>query len=81
MTDTQWTWLLFAMEIVGVTGMIAAGRHKWWGWTIVLAHTVPWLAYSITHDKPGFIAMWALWAGAHTTNTIRWKRQHRKDNP
>lgn len=76
MTDSTWTWLLFAMELVGVTGLLAVGRHHWWGWAILLAHSIPWLAYSIGHHKPGFVAMTALWWTTHLHNAIRWRRHN-----
>lgn len=77
MTDTTWTWLLFAMETIGIAGMIAIGRHHWWGWAIVLTHSIPWAIYSLTHNKPGFLAMTLLWWTTHLWNTTRWYKQHK----
>jgi hypothetical protein len=75
MSDATWTWLLFIMEIVGVSGMIFIGRHHWWGWLIVLLHSIPWFIYSITHDKPGFIAMSAMWWTVNAYNMVKWNRK------
>jgi hypothetical protein len=74
MGDTGWTWFLFVMEIVGVCGMFAVGRLHWWGWLIVLLHSVPWFVYSIGHDKPGFIAMSLMWWITHAYNMMKWRK-------
>jgi len=79
MSDTTWTWLLFSMEIVGVFGMLCVGRLRWWGWVIVMLHSVPWFFYSITRDKPGFIAMSLLWWISHAYNALRWRRQRQQE--
>lgn len=74
MGDTGWTWFLFGMEIVGVCGMFAVGRLHWWGWLIVLLHSVPWFVYSISTNKPGFIAMSAMWWITHAYNMMKWRK-------
>ena len=76
MNDAAWTWVLFAMEIVGVTGMFVVGKKIWWGWAIVLVHSIPWFIYSIGHDKPGFIAMACMWWVTHFYNMMKWRREH-----
>ena len=48
---------------------------------MVLASSLPWLAYSIVFDKPGFTAMSLLYITTHTTNLLRWRRQHRAQPP
>ena len=74
MSDALWTWLLFGMEIIGVTGMWFVGRKKWWGWLIVLLHTLPWFVYSVTHHKSGFIAMSIMWWSMHAYNMMKWRK-------
>jgi len=78
MSDATWTWVLFAMEIVGVTGMLIVGKKIWWGWLIVLLHSIPWFVYSISHNKPGFIAMSLMWWVTHTHNMVKWRKEHNK---
>ena len=78
MSDATWTWILFAMEIVGVLGMLIVGRKLWWGWTIVLLHSIPWFIYSISHDKPGFIAMSLMWWVTHAYNMMKWRKENNK---
>ena len=78
MNDATWTWVLFAMEIIGVAGMLVVGRKIWWGWLIVLLHSIPWFIYSISHNKPGFIAMSLLWWVSHAYNMMKWRNEHDK---
>jgi hypothetical protein len=70
-----WTWILFVFEIVGVIGMYVVGRRKWWGWAIVLTHSIPWFIYSVIYGKPGFIAMSFMWWIVNFTNMRRWYRE------
>ncbi len=74
MSEPIWTWVLFAMEILGVTGMLFVGRMKWWGWAIVLAHSIPWFIYSISHNKPGFVAMSLMWWCTNFYNMQKWRK-------
>lgn len=78
MSESNWTWFLLVMELLGVYGMWSVGNKKWWGWGLVLLHAIPWLAYSIIFNKPGFIVMSILWISMHTRNTVKWFREERK---
>jgi hypothetical protein len=73
--EQTWTWVLFSCEIVGVYGMWQVGKKMWWGWLIVLLHSIPWFVYSIGHDKPGFVAMSLLWWGMNFYNMRKWRRE------
>jgi hypothetical protein len=76
MSEAAWTWLLFIFEIMGITGMYFVGAKYWWGWLIVLLHSIPWFIYSVTYGKPGFIAMSFMWWAVNIFNMIKWKRQN-----
>jgi hypothetical protein len=75
MSESAWTWTLFAFELIGITGMWFVGKKVWWGWAIVLTHSVPWFIYSIVYDKPGFIAMSFMWWTVNFTNMVKWRRE------
>lgn len=64
--------MLFGMEIIGIVGMLMVGRKHWWGWLIVLLHSVPWFVYSVMFDKPGFMAMSIMWWATHLYNCGKW---------
>jgi hypothetical protein len=74
--ESIWTWILLGCELVGITGMLLVGARKWWGWALVLAHSMPWLAYSIVFNKPGFVAMSVMWIGTHTRNMHVWRKNN-----
>jgi hypothetical protein len=75
MSEQGWTWLLFAMEFVGVGGSFIVGNNKWYGHLIVALHSYPWLAYAIIFDKPGFIAMFGMWQFVHFRNMFKWRKE------
>ncbi|MEK7410432.1 MAG: hypothetical protein AAB327_03465 [Actinomycetota bacterium] len=78
--ESIWTWILLGCELVGITGMLLVGARKWWGWALVLAHSMPWLAYSVVFNKPGFVAMSVMWIGTHTRNMHVWRRNNKSAN-
>jgi len=75
MTETNWTWILFAAETYGLTGMYLIGKKLWYGWIIILTHSIPWFIYSIIYHKPGFIAMSLMWWTMYTINMIKWHKE------
>lgn len=75
MNETQWTWILFVAELYGLTGMYLVGKKQWYGWLIVLTHSIPWFIYSIAYGKPGFIAMSLMWWTMYMINMIKWWRE------
>lgn len=77
MSESVWTWVLFGFELIGVTGMYFIGRKFWWGWAIVLTHSIPWFIYSLQYGKPGFIAMSFLWWSINFLNMTKWFKEKR----
>ena len=76
MSEVAWTWLLFLFEIIGVSGTWLIGQRRlWWGWLIVLAHSIPWFVYSVISSKPGFIAMSGVWWTVNLANAIKWRKE------
>lgn len=76
MSEQAWTWLLFFMELIGVGGSYLVGNKKWYGHMIVALHSLPWVAYSLAFDKPGFLAMWCLWQWVHWRNMWKWRKEN-----
>lgn len=73
--ETTWTWVLFFFELIGITGMWFVGRKFWWGWLIVLLHSIPWVIYSVIYGKPGFIAMSVMWWTVNAVNMTKWRKE------
>lgn len=77
--EIVWTWVLFCFEVIGITGTFFVGRKYWWGWLIVLLHSIPWFIYSYYYSKPGFIAMSFMWWTMNFYNMMRWRSQDRTE--
>ncbi|WP_205528434.1 hypothetical protein [Desertimonas flava] len=67
-----WSWLL---TVVGVTGLIFAGRRLWWAWLIGLGAQGLWLAYAIATRQWGVIVSAAAYGATYTVNARRWWRE------
>jgi len=76
MDESTWTWILFLFELVGVSGMWLVGKKLWYGWAIVLVHSIPWFIYSLSYGKPGFIAMSVMWWAVNFFNMNKWRREN-----
>jgi len=76
MSEQVWTWLLFLMEVIGVSGSYLVGNKKWYGHLIVALHSFPWVIYSLIFDKPGFLAMWLMWQYVHLRNMWKWRKEN-----
>jgi hypothetical protein len=73
--ETTWTWVLFFFEMFGITGTFFVGKKYWWGWLIILLHSIPWFIYSIIYGKPGFIAMSLMWWAMNYYNMRTWRAE------
>jgi hypothetical protein len=73
--ETTWTWVLFFFEIFGITGTFFVGKKYWWGWLIILLHSIPWFIYSLIYGKPGFIAMSLMWWAMNYYNMRTWRAE------
>jgi hypothetical protein len=72
----QQAWLvLFCFEIVGLWGSWIVGSGRWWGWVIVMSHSIPWLIFSIIWGRWGAALMPPLWWIVQGSNAIRWRRE------
>lgn len=74
MTESDWWWVLLAFEAIGVTGQWIVGSGRWWGWLIVLGHSIPWVIVAVTFDRWGAAAMAPLWWTVNSVNAYRWHR-------
>lgn len=81
MSENTWTWMLVGFELIAISGLWLVGARKWWGWALVLASSLPWFAYSVVFDKPGFTAMSLIYITTHISNLYRWRRMDRAGQP
>lgn len=69
------SWLL---SLVGITGLIAVGRHKWWGFAIGLGNECLWVYFAITRQEYGLILGAIMYGTVNLMNMIRWRRDGNK---
>lgn len=65
------SWLL---SLVGITGLIAVGRHKWWGFAIGLSNECLWVYFAITRQEYGLILGAFMYGTVNLMNMIRWRK-------
>ena len=64
----------WVLSLVGITGLIAVGRHKWWGFAIGLCNEVLWVYFAITRQEYGLILGAIMYGQVNLINMIRWRR-------
>lgn len=75
MSDGQWwSWLL---TVVGLAGLILAGRRVWWAWYINLGCQALWMAYAIVTEQYGFIVAALAYSVVFFRNAVAWTRERK----
>lgn len=74
MTEQVWIVLLI-FEAVGLWGQWMIGSGYWWGWAVVLGHSIPWFVTNLLWGSPVAALMAPLWWSVNLSNLIRWRRQ------
>lgn len=77
MTEQSWWLLLVVFEAVGLWGQWLVGRRLWWGWAVVMAHSVPWFAVSLAYGNWGAALMPPLWWSVNGWNLHKWRSDGR----
>jgi len=73
MTPTLWA-ILLVFEAIGLVGQWIVGSGKWWGWLIVLGHSIPWFVMNLMFGSPVAALMAPLWWTVNGLNCLRWWR-------
>jgi hypothetical protein len=67
----MWSWVL---ATIGVLGIYFVGRKTIWGWLVLLANEVIWIAYALTTKQYGFIVSAVAYAIVYVRSFIHWRR-------
>jgi len=67
----MWSWVL---ATIGVLGIYFVGRKTIWGWLVLLANEVIWIAYALTTKQYGFIVSAVAYAIVYIRSFVHWRR-------
>ena len=67
----MWSWVL---ATIGVLGIYFVGRKTIWGWLVLLANEVIWIAYALTTKQYGFIVSAVAYAIVYVRSFLHWRR-------
>ncbi len=65
--------MAWVLSIIGITGLIAVGRHKWWGFAIGLCNECLWVWFAITREEYGLILGAVMYGTVNLLNALRWR--------
>lgn len=77
MSEQSWWLVLFVFEIVGLSGQLVIGRGRWWGWLVVLVHSIPWFVVALAYGNFGAACMPPLWWAVNGFNMFKWLKAER----
>ena len=65
-----WSWIL---EIIGMTGVLIAGKRIWWGWVILFTNSFLWVLYGIVSHQYGFCFASLFYGPIYARNAYGWR--------
>lgn len=68
-------WLSLALAAMGCTGLLLAGRGKWYGWAIGFLAQPVWAVYAIVSGGYGLILTSVLYAVVYWQNLMKWRKE------
>ncbi len=74
MSEQSWWLVLLAFEAIGLWGQWVVGTNRWWGWGVVMLHSVPWFVFSLVYGNWGAALMPPLWWSVNGWNLRKWRR-------
>lgn len=72
MPATVWA-ILLCFEAIGLWGQYVIGKGKWWGWAVVLGHSIPWFLSHLYFGSYVAALMAPLWWSVNGYNMYRWR--------
>jgi hypothetical protein len=66
-------WILLVFEAIGLWGQTQVGNGRWWGWAVVLLHSIPWFVFCLVDGLWGAALMPPLWWIVNLRNLRKWK--------
>lgn len=66
-------WLSLVLAAAGCTGLLLAGKGKWYGWAVGLAVQPVWAAYAIVTKGYGLLLTCLMYGFVNARNLWKWK--------
>jgi hypothetical protein len=68
-------WLSLVLAAAGCTGLVLAGKGRWYGWGVGLAVQPVWAAYAIVTKGYGLLLTCLMYGTVYTKNLLKWRRE------
>lgn len=69
----------FVLSIIGITGLLIAGRKNYWGWMLNLCAQALWLIFAVVTEQYGFILSAVAYGTVYWINFSKWRKEHRSE--
>jgi len=69
-------WLSLILAVAGCTGLILAGRGKWYGWAIGLAAQPVWVLFGIITKGYGLCLTGLMYGTVYFRNLLAWRKEN-----
>lgn len=67
-------YLSLVLAVAGCTGLILAGKGKWYGWAIGLAVQPVWIVFGIITKGYGLCLTALMYGYVYSRNLLAWRR-------
>lgn len=71
-------WWSVLLTVVGVSGLYALTKKKWWGFDIGMAAQILWLIYAITTKQWGFLGSCLAYGFVNAIGLSNWLESKQK---
>lgn len=71
-------WLSLVLAAFGCTGLILAGRGKWYGWGVGLAVQPVWATYAIVTKGYGLLLTCLMYGFVNGRNLWKWRKDQQQ---
>lgn len=68
-------WLSLVLAAAGCTGLWAAGKGKWYGWSVGLAVQPVWATYAIVTKGYGLLLTCFMYGTVNARNLWKWRQR------
>lgn len=70
-------WLSLILAAAGCTGLVLAGKGKWYGWAIGLAVQPVWVIFGIITKGYGLCLTALMYGYVYSKNLIEWRKKQK----